>query len=388
MRSHHCIDHFRRPAAGEAEGKIMSLIRQVDIGSHYLGLSRAEVVDRIAGLKERLADRLLILCHHYQGDDIYRFADLTGDSLKLAREAAAVENRKYLVFCGVHFMAESADILARDEQVVILPHLDAGCPMADMASRGAVERSWEELATGAGVDVDRVVPVTYVNSSAEVKAFVGERGGSVCTSSNARRVLEWALGRGEKVFFFPDQHLGRNAAHALGIDAEKVVLWRRGEELGGNTPERLRRATVILWDGYCEVHMRFLPEQIRRLRTLYPQIRIIVHPESRFEVVREADLSGSTEAIITAVEESPAGSHWAIGTEINLVERLSRLHPDKRIDILADSCLCATMAAVTPVTLLWVLENLHRDRVVNRIRVEGDVAEQAQKALGRMLNIR
>ncbi len=365
----------------------MSLIRQIDIGKKYLQLSEPEIVDRIKTLKSELADQLLILCHHYQLDSVYQFADLTGDSLKLAGEAAAIKDKKYLVFCGVHFMAESADILAHQDQVIILPHLDAGCPMADMASRSAVEYAWEEIAGIDGITTEKIIPVTYVNSSADVKAFVGERNGSVCTSSNAERVLDWALAAGEKVFFFPDQHLGRNSAIALDIPEEQIVVWRRGEVFGGNTPQELQNARVILWDGYCEVHMRFMPEHLQQWRARKPGIRIIVHPESRHEVVREADLYGSTEAIIKAVNESGPGTHWAVGTEINLVNRLADQHPDKTIELLADSCLCATMAAVTPVTLLWVLDNLKDGRVVNRIRVDQAVAVQAKKALDRMLAI-
>jgi quinolinate synthase len=365
----------------------MSFVRQVDIGAQYQGLDEETVLARIAARKEELADTLLILGHHYQQDAVYRFADLSGDSLKLSRDAAKIKDKEYLVFCGVHFMAEAADILAADHQQVLLPHLDAGCPMADMSTRGAVEAAWPELAEVSGVAEDRIIPVTYVNSSADVKAFVGEHGGSVCTSSNAERVLEWALGQGEKVFFFPDQHLGRNASFALGLEEKQVVLWRRGEPMGGCSREELARARVVLWDGYCEVHMRSFPEHVHYWRAQDPKAKIIVHPECRNEVVRLADLSGSTEGIIEAVTGGGPGSHWIIGTEINLVQRLAAQHPDKTIHSLTPGCLCPTMDAVKPANLLWVLDNLAEGRVVNRVRVPQEIAVQAAKSLDRMLAI-
>lgn len=365
----------------------MSIMQQVDIGPQYRGVEEEELLARIAQRKEQLSDRLLILGHHYQQDSVYRFADLSGDSLKLSREASTIKDKEFLVFCGVHFMAEAADILAADHQKVLLPHLDAGCPMADMATRPAIAAAWEELRriTGLG-DVD-ITPITYVNSSADVKAFVGEQGGSVCTSSNAQRVLEWALEQGELVFFFPDQHLGRNAAWFLDIPDEQVVLWRRGEPLGGNSEETLKSARVVLWDGYCEVHMRSFPEHISYWRDRAPEAKIIVHPECRNEVVRAADLSGSTEGIIKAVVESDGGSHWVIGTEINLVQRLAAEHKDKTIHSLTPGCLCPTMDAISPMYLLWVLDNLAEGRMVNQIRVEAGIAEQARKSLDRMLAI-
>jgi len=365
----------------------MAVIRQIDISRQYYTLGEDEILERIARRKKQLADRLLILGHHYQQDNVYRFADLTGDSLKLSREAASIQDREFLVFCGVHFMAEAADILAADNQKVLLPHLDAGCPMAEMASRPAIAVAWEELRKETGlVDAD-IIPVTYVNSSAEVKAFVGEHGGSVCTSSNANKVLSWALGQGQLVFFFPDQHLGRNASWLLEIPDESVVLWRRGEPLGGNDAAGLKQARVVLWDGYCEVHMRSFFEHVEFWRAMAPQAKIIVHPECRNEVVRAADFSGSTEGIIKAVSESEKGSHWVIGTEINLVRRLAGEHPDKTIHSLTPGCLCPTMDAITPVNLLWVLDNLAKGRVVNRIQVDAGIAAQAEKSLARMLAI-
>lgn len=363
--------------------------QQPVIEAEYFSLSEQEIFLRIAERKKELAGRLLILCHHYQQESLFQFADLTGDSLKLAREAAAVHDREFIIFCGVHFMAESADILARPHQKVMLPHLHAGCPMADMATVGAVSMAYRDLVQ-AGVVHDElsVVPVTYVNSSAAIKAFVGEREGSVCTSSNAERVLAWALAKGDKVFFFPDEHLGRNSALALGIPAEEVLVWRRGELLGGNSVEQLHHARILLWDGYCEVHMRFLPDHVRRWRLLEPDIQIMVHPECASDVVQIADLYGSTEAIIAAVKKSPNGSKWAIGTEINLVERLQRQHPDKEIHLLApSSCQCSTMARNQPVNLLWLLDNLAAGTVVNQIRVAPAVATLARKSLEQMLSI-
>ncbi len=365
----------------------MSFVQQINIGAQYQGLDEQQIFDNIAARKKELADSLLILGHHYQQDGVYQFADLSGDSLKLSKEAAAVDNKKYLVFCGVHFMAEAADILAADHQVVLLPHLDAGCPMADMSTRGAVEAAWPELSVASGVAEDRIIPVTYVNSSADVKGFVGEHGGSVCTSSNAERVLKWALDAGELVFFFPDQHLGRNASFALGLAEDEVVLWKRGEPQGGCSTEELARAKVVLWDGYCEVHMRSFPEHVHTWRAKDPDVTVIVHPECRNEVVRLADMSGSTEGIIAAVGAGKPGSHWVIGTEINLVERLATLHPDKTIDALTPGCLCPTMDAIQPANLLWVLDNLARGNLVNRIQVPPAIAVQARKALDRMLEI-
>ena len=307
----------------------MNSLTQIEIGPEYCDQKEGVLAAKIAIRKQELGDDLLILCHHYQQDEVFAFAHETGDSLKLAKRAAEASDRRYIVFCGVHFMAESADILTSDRQAVILPDLTAGCSMADMASCEEVESAWQELA--ALTKVERIIPLTYVNSSARLKAFVGEHGGSVCTSSNAERVLAWGLARGEKVFFFPDEHLGRNSAHALGLPAEQVVLWTRGEKLGGLTPEALLRAKVILWDGYCTVHMQFSADQILALRQEDPKIRVIVHPECRQEVVLAADLYGSTETIIKAVAESPTGSSWAVGTEINLVKRLARQYPDKHI---------------------------------------------------------
>ncbi len=365
------------------------MLIQQDLGREYYSLGRDEVLGRIAARKAELADKLLILCHHYQQQDLFQFADLTGDSLKLSREAAQISDREFLIFCGVHFMAEAADILAASHQKVMLPHLHAGCPMADMATTGAVEQAYKELLlAGIMADEKDMVPVTYVNSSAAIKAFVGEREGSVCTSSNGEKVLQWALKKGEKVFFFPDEHLGRNSAAALGVPDEQVLLWRRGEVLGGHSVEDLQQAKILLWDGYCEVHMRFLPEHISQWKIKEPDINIIVHPECPRDVVSIADQYGSTEAIIAAVAASKPGSKWAVGTEINLVERLAMQHPDKEIHLLAPTtCQCTTMDCNQPVYLLWLLDNLAAGKVKNQITVSPEIAANAKKALEQMLAI-
>ena len=365
------------------------LLQQQDIGAEYYSLERNEILDRIGKRKQELADNLLILCHHYQQQDMFQFADLTGDSLKLAKDAAAISDKEFLIFCGVHFMAESADILAHENQKILLPHLHAGCPMADMATVGAVSQAYKELlSVGVIADEKEIVPVTYVNSSAAIKAFVGERDGSVCTSSNGEKVLKWALEKGEKVFFFPDEHLGRNSAAALGVPDEDVLLWRRGEILGGNSLSDLQRAKILLWDGYCEVHMRFLPDHVRQWKLKEPDIQIIAHPECPRDVVSIADQYGSTETIIAAVNNSPAGSKWAIATEINLVDRLKRNHPDKEIHLLAPtSCQCTTMDCNQPVNLLWLLDNLAAGKVKNQISVDPETAKLAARSLEQMLAI-
>lgn len=361
----------------------MAALQQAQINDAYHD-EEQNIVNKIAQRKKELGDTLLILGHHYQQEAVFQFADQTGDSLKLAREASLRKSR-YIVFCGVHFMAESADILTGDDQAVILPDLRAGCPMADMAAIEEVEYAWEDLTE---VLATRIIPITYVNSSARIKAFVGEREGSVCTSSNAERVLAWALEKGDKVFFFPDEHLGRNSAYALGIAEDEVVLWEREKPLGGNTIEALRKAKVILWNGYCTVHMQFNASHVELWRQQDPGIKIIVHPECRNEVVSRADFYGSTENIIKNIADSPPGSRWAVGTEINLVNRLSKKYPDKAIHSLSPfQCLCSTMYRIKPGYLLWVLDNLAEGRIVNRITVPPDIADQAKLSLDRMLAI-
>lgn len=341
--------------------------------------------EQIGRLKRQLGSRVVILGHHYQRDEVVKFADFRGDSLQLSQQAAQ-SDAKYIVFCGVRFMAESADILRQAHQVVLLPDLSAGCSMADMAEIGQVETCWEEmLAAGFG----DVVPVTYINSSAEIKAFVGRHGGAVCTSSNAPVVMRWALERGERLLFLPDEHLGRNTGLQLGIDPERMVVWDPARELGGNSEQALANARVILWKGYCSVHQRFQVSHVDQVRRDHPGIRVIVHPECRREVVEKADMAGSTEKIIAAVRASEPGSAWAIGTEIHLVNRLAHEFPDRQIISLDPHvCVCTTMFRISPQHLAWTLENLTEDRAVNRIQVDDEIRRWARLALGRMLELR
>jgi len=353
---------------------------------NYLLVPDHTLDERIAQAKARLGQDVVILGHHYQRDEVVKFADFRGDSLKLSQQAAEA-NAKFIVFCGVHFMAESADILRRGNQVVVLPDLNAGCSMADMADIGQVEACWKEL---AGVtDTSSIIPVTYMNSTAAIKSFTGEHGGSICTSSNAAAVMRWALERGERVLFLPDEHLGRNTGFRMGIALEEMAVWDPDQELGGNSPEAISKARLILWKGYCSVHQRFTPEHVARVRRAHPGIRVIVHPECRFEVAEAADEIGSTEGIIRAVKASPAGSKWAVGTEIHLVNRLGRELRDRQVISLDSSvCVCTTMFRITPLHLLWALENLAEGRVVNQISVDQRTREYARLALDRMLALR
>jgi len=351
----------------------------------YLLVPDNSLDQRIAAAKARLGNDVVILGHHYQRDEVVKFADFRGDSLKLAYQASEAAGR-YIIFCGVHFMAESADILRRAHQAVILPDLSAGCSMADMADIGQVEACWSELSSLGDL---RVIPVTYMNSTAAIKSFTGEHGGAVCTSSNAAKVMEWAFKRGEKVLFLPDEHLGRNTAFRMGIPLEQMVLWDPYQELGGNSPEEIRAARVILWKGYCSVHQRFTPQHVDRVRREHPGIRVIAHPECRFEVTQAADQIGSTESIIHAIAGSPAGSQWAVGTEIHLVNRLAKELPDRKVISLDSSvCVCTTMFRITPQHLLWSLDNLAAGNVVNRISVDERTRHYARVALDRMLALR
>jgi quinolinate synthase len=351
----------------------------------YLLMPDNTLDDRIASAKARLGKDVVILGHHYQRDEVVKFADFRGDSLKLSHQAAEADGR-YIVFCGVHFMAESADILRREHQVVVLPDLNAGCSMADMADIGQVESCWSELSSLGDL---KVLPVTYMNSTAAIKSFTGEHGGSVCTSSNAAVVMEWAFQHGEKVLFLPDEHLGRNTAFRMGIPLDKMIGWDPYQEFGGNSPEAIRAARVILWKGYCSVHQRFTPQHVARVRREHPGIRVIVHPECRFEVAQAADQIGSTEGIIKAVTAAPAGSEWAIGTEIHLVNRLSKELPSRKVMSLDSSvCVCTTMFRITPIHLLWALENLAAGNIVNRISVDERTRHYARVALDRMLSLR
>jgi quinolinate synthase len=352
----------------------------------YLLVPDNTLDDRIAAAKARLGDDVVILGHHYQRDEVVKFADFRGDSLKLSFQASEAHARN-IVFCGVHFMAESADILRREHQIVVLPDLNAGCSMADMADIGQVETCWSELSSL--VDPRKLVPVTYMNSTAAIKAFTGENHGSVCTSSNATAVLKWAFENGEKVLFLPDEHLGRNTGFRMGIPLDQMIVWDPYQELGGNTPEAVRAARIILWKGYCSVHQRFTAQQVARVRREHPGIRVIVHPECRFEVAEAADQIGSTEGIIKAIESSPAGTQWAVGTEIHLVNRLGKSFQDRKIISLDPNvCVCTTMFRITPQHLLWALENLGSGNIVNRISVDERTRHYARLALDRMLSLR
>ncbi|OGI47915.1 MAG: quinolinate synthetase [Candidatus Muproteobacteria bacterium RIFCSPHIGHO2_01_FULL_65_16] len=352
------------------------------------GVPDADCDARIRAAKEKLGARAVILAHHYQRDEVFRHADFSGDSLKLSRLAASSQ-ADYIVFCGVHFMAEVADILSRPDQVSILPDLAAGCSMADMANYAAVRRAWKELAEISDPDA-RVTPVTYINSSAALKAFCGDHGGLVCTSTNARHVLEWAYKQREQVLFFPDQHLGRNTAYRMGMSLEDMAEWDYSRPLGGLTPAQIKRAKILLWKGFCSVHQMFRPEHIDAFRQHHPEGKVISHPECSFEVCQKSDHVGSTEYIIRTVAESPAGSRWLVGTEINLVNRLQQRFQDedKIVQFMSPmACMCSTMFRIDPQHLLWTLENLVAGRVVNRIKVPAAEAESARVALNRMLDV-
>jgi quinolinate synthase len=357
---------------------------------NYLVMPDDTMDARIAAAREKLGASAIILGHHYQRDEVIRFADFTGDSYKLSK-AASETDAKYMVFCGVHFMAETADILARPWQQVVLPDLNAGCSMADMAEIGQVEDCWESLERAGVVAGQGILPLTYMNSAANIKAFCGERGGLVCTSSNARSAFEWAYERAGKILFLPDQHLGRNTAFAMGIPLNEMVVWDPYQINGGVMPDRLRAAKVILWKGHCSVHQRFLPEHVDRVRREEPGMQVVVHPECRWEVCQKADALGSTERIIDLIERSPEGSSFAVGTEIHLVNRLAKQFAPlgKRVITLDESgCLCTTMYRISPQHLAWTLENLVDGHVVNRIQVADEVKYWSRIALDRMLEIK
>ncbi|MFJ6698742.1 quinolinate synthase NadA [Streptomyces sp. NPDC091272] len=351
--------------------------------------SDPDLVERARAAKEKLGDKVFVLGHHYQRDEVIQFADVTGDSFKLARDAAGRPEAEYIVFCGVHFMAESADILTSDDQKVVLPDLAAGCSMADMATAEQVAECWDVI-TDAGL-ADSVVPVSYMNSSADIKAFTGKHGGTICTSSNAKRALDWAFEQGEpqqtKVLFLPDQHLGRNTAvRDMGMSLDDCVLYNPHKPNGGLTVEELRAAKMILWRGHCSVHGRFSVESVEDVRARIPGVRVLVHPECKHEVVAAADEVGSTEYIIKALEAAPAGSRWAIGTELNLVRRLANAHPDKEVVFLDKTvCFCSTMNRIDLPHLVWTLESLAEGNLVNRIEVDRETESFAKLALERML---
>ncbi len=366
----------------------MAEISSIPVFLYTAETTTLEVIERIAEAKQRLGRRVLILGHHYQRDDVIQFADRTGDSFELSRYAATIRDAEYIVFCGVHFMAETADILTSKEQVVILPDLAAGCSLADMATLKQVKRAWEDIS--CSVD-EKVIPIAYINSSAAIKAFCGAHDGAVCTSSSARALFAWAFEKGEKVFFIPDEHLGRNTAFSMGIALHEMIVWDPLLPFGGNTPEDVRKARVILWKGYCGVHQAFLPEYVDSMRERYPGIKIIVHPECSFDVVQKADIVGSTSRIVSAVEQAQPGTAWAIGTEYHLVNRLMKKHPEQFIVNLAppiSNCTkCTTMYRISPEALAFSLERLVDSEVVNRITVPDDIAEFARVALDRMMRI-
>lgn len=365
-----------------------SAVQEICSLENYLSQPDHTMDDRIAAARATLGTDVVLLGHHYQRDEVIRFADYTGDSYKLSKIASETDS-KYMIFCGVHFMAETADVLAKPWQQVILPDLNAGCSMADMAEIGQVENCWDSLER-AGLTQD-LLPLTYMNSAAAIKAFCGEHGGLVCTSSNARGAFEWAFARKPKILFLPDQHLGRNTAFAMGISLHEMVVWDPYQINGGVTPDRLKAAKVILWKGHCSVHQRFLPEHVDRVREKYPEMKVIVHPECRWEVCQKADAIGSTERIIEVIEKAPEGASFAVGTEIHLVNRMAkRFAPlGKKIITLDDAgCLCTTMYRISPQHLAWSLENLVAGRVVNRIKVDDEVKHWAKVALDRMLEVR
>jgi quinolinate synthase len=378
----------------------------------YRQLSDQSLRDRITDAKSRLGKELVILGHHYQQDSVVQFADFTGDSFELSRRAADQNDAKFVVFCGVHFMAESADILTRPDVRVLLPDLGAGCSMADMANIDQTLECWEQLKTAC--PGQEIVPITYMNSSAAIKAFVGEHGGAVCTSSNCRNVLEWALtgrdaGSGKpvdrraidrrshgpdsgpktKILFFPDQHLGRNTAFAMGVPLDQMIVWDPNQDMGGNTPEQVRDARFVLWKGHCSVHALFRPEHVDEIRARHADVKVIVHPECKWEVVQKADMAGSTAYIVKQVQAAKPGTRWAIGTEVHLVQRLARQHPEQHITVLSDcQCLCTTMFRIDPPHLAWTLDNLLEGKIVNQIEVDAQTRRWALVALDRMLSIK
>lgn len=373
------------------EEEFKSGVRWQKVPTRYLKMSPEEISDGIAEAKKALGERLLVLGHHYQRDDVIQYADLRGDSYLLSKLAAEEKQAEFIVFCGVHFMAETADILTADHQNVILPNMAAGCSMADMAQTDDVEDAWDDLMSvfGEGSEDDaEIVPITYMNSTASIKALCGREGGLVCTSSNADRAFKWAFERGKRIFFLPDQHLGRNTGLKYGLTEDDMVVWNPFKPMGGLTPEQLRRAKLVLWQGHCSVHTRFSVAQVDKARADYPDVNVIVHPECMREVVDIADYVGSTELIRKTIEEAPSGTTWAVGTEINMVNRLASENPDKTIFCLDPIvCPCATMYRIHPAYLLWVLDGIQAGLVINRITVPDKTKREALLALERMLEI-
>ena len=367
------------------QGSDLASERGVSCDGQLPAASDPDLVARARAARKTLGSDVLILGHHYQRNEVIEFADITGDSFKLAQEAANQSSVENIIFCGVHFMAESADILTSDKQRVILPDLAAGCSMADMATANQVAKCWSELQS-IGV-AKKVIPVTYMNSSAAIKSFTGEHGGTICTSSNAEAAMKWAFTQGEKILFLPDQHLGRNTAVlSLGLTLDDCALWNPWKPMGGLTEEQIKKAKVILWRGHCSVHGRFSIDSVNEIRKRVEGVKVLVHPECTHEVVSAADQIGSTEKIIQIVKSSPAGSKWAIGTELNLVQRISQTNPDKEIYFLdKDICYCSTMNRIDLPHLVWAMESLVSGTVVNQIRVAPDVARYSKLALERML---
>lgn len=362
-------------------------VRWQKIPTRYMKLSPEEIDDGIAEARKVLGNQVILLGHHYQREDVIKYADFRGDSYLLSKQAAGIKEARAIVFCGVHFMAETADILSSDEQSVILPNMAAGCSMADMANVEEVEDCWDDLQSVLG-GTGQVIPITYMNSTAAIKALCGKNNGIVCTSSNADRAFKWAYERGERVLFLPDQHLGRNTAIKMGIPEDEMVLWNPFKPRGGLTPEQVRRARVILWQGHCSVHTRFTTKQIADAREKHPGVNIIVHPECTRETVEAADMVGSTEYIQNVINAAPAGTAWGVGTEINMVNRLARENPDKTVFCLDPVvCPCATMYRIHPAYVLWTLEGLVAGLMINRIRVPDDIKADARIALDRMLEI-
>jgi len=354
----------------------------------YALLDDEECEQRIIAAKQKLGDRLVILGHHYQRDEVFHHSDFTGDSLKLSR-AAAESEAEYIIFCGVHFMAEVADILSRPDQIAMLPDMAAGCSMADMANLAKVEKAWRELSSVIEPD-ECVTPVTYINSAADLKSFCGSHGGIVCTSTNARHVLEWSFNQREKILFFPDQHLGRNTGAAMGIPLEEMVVWDFDKDMGGLTVEQIKNAKMILWKGFCSVHQMFTPEQIDNFKEKYPETMVISHPESSYEVCQKSDYVGSTEYIINTIRDAAPNTRWLVATELNLVNRLKDdfAHQGKQVHFMSPTvCMCSTMFRIDPQHLAWMLENLVAGYVVNQITVAEEIAKNARLALDRMLEV-
>ena len=374
-------------AAKSLEEEFNVGVRWQKLPVEYMRMTPDELDERIASARAKLGERAVVLGHHYQRDEIIKYADLRGDSFKLSQYAASQKSSQYILFCGVHFMAETASILSDDHQQVVLPNLMAGCSMADMAHIDDVMDCWDDL-DGLLKDAGGIVPITYMNSTAAIKALCGRNGGIVCTSSNATATYEWALERGQRVLFLPDQHLGRNTGVKLGIRPDEMLVWNPFKPLGGHTEEALTNARVILWQGHCSVHTRFTVGQIDEARRKHPDINVVVHPECTLDVVEAADFDGSTEYIKQVITEAPAGSKWAVGTEISLVNRIAAENPDKLVVCLDPVvCPCSSMYRIHPAYLSWVLDGLNEGVVVNEIRVDDDVAAEASVALDRMLAV-